>query len=96
MREAVADEPQFASLQVLFDRIERLLLRDFHFCIRPARDFHDHVEDAIALVSEKRDIMERGEDRAPLLNVHPVVYVIDECLKFVSVSRLTESVGGTN
>ena len=75
MREAVADEPQFTSLHVLLDWIERFLLRDLHFCIRPARDFHDHVEDAIVLVSEKRDVVERGEDRAPLLNVHPVVYV---------------------
>jgi hypothetical protein len=59
MREAVTDEAQAALFDVLFDGIEWLLLRDLHLRIGPTRDLNDHVEDTIALVGKKRNIVKR-------------------------------------
>jgi len=66
---AVAHVAQAALLDVLLDGIERLLLGDLHLGVGPAGDLDDHVEDAIALIGEKRDVMERGEDLAVLFDV---------------------------
>jgi hypothetical protein len=57
--EAVAHVAQAALLDVLLDGIERLFLGDLHLGISPAGDFDDHVEDAIALICEERDVVER-------------------------------------
>ena len=65
--EAVAHVAQAALLDVLLDGIERLLLGDLHLGIGPARDLDDHVEDAIALIGEKRDVMEWGDDDLAVL-----------------------------
>lgn len=66
--EAVADEAQTTLLDVLLDRVEGLLLGDLHLRVAPAGDFNDHVEDAIALVGEKRDVVEGGDNLAILLD----------------------------
>lgn len=56
--EAVANETQPALLDILLDGIERLLLGNLHLRVRPARNFDDHVEDAVVLVCKKRDVVE--------------------------------------
>ena len=73
VREAVAYKAQAAFLNILLDGVERLLFRDFHFGISPTRDFDDHVEDAIALVGEEWDIVERRDDRSVLFDVNSMV-----------------------
>ena len=67
--EAVAHEAQAALLDVLLDGIERLLLADFHLGVGPAGDLDDHVEDAIALIGEERDVVEWGDDLAVVFDV---------------------------
>jgi hypothetical protein len=69
VREAVAHVAQATLLDVLFDGVERLLLGDFHLGVGPAGNLDDHVEYAIALIGEKRDVVERGDDLAILLDV---------------------------
>ena len=69
MREAVAHVAQPTLFDVLLDGVERLFLADLHLGVGPARDFDDHVEDAIVLVCEEGDVVEGGDDRAILLNV---------------------------
>jgi hypothetical protein len=58
MREAVAYKTQSSLLNILFDWVERLLLANFHLRVGPTRNFDDHVEDAIILVGEERDVVE--------------------------------------
>lgn len=72
VREAVPDETQLATLDVLLDGIEGLFLRYLHLRIRPAGDLDNHVQDAPALVSEERDVVERRDDAAILLDVNAV------------------------
>ena len=60
--EAVADVTQTALLNVLLDGVEGLLLGDLHFRVGPARDLDDHVQDAIVLVGEERDVVEGRND----------------------------------
>ncbi len=74
---AVAHVAQAALLDVLLDGIERLLLGDLHLGVGPAGDLDDHVEDAIALIGEKRDVMERGEDLAVLFDVDAMFWRFD-------------------
>jgi hypothetical protein len=62
VREAVTYITEPALLDVLFDRVERLFLGDFHLGIGPPRDFDDHVEDTILLIGVERDVMERRYD----------------------------------
>jgi hypothetical protein len=59
VREAVPHVAQATLLDILLDGVERLLFGNFHLGIGPARDFDDHVEDAITLIGEKRNVMER-------------------------------------
>jgi len=66
--EAVPHVAQLSSLDVLLDGIERLLLGDLHLRVGPSRNLHNHVEDALVLVSEEGDVMERRDDRAILLD----------------------------
>jgi hypothetical protein len=73
MGEAIAHVAQTTLLDVLLDRVERLLLRDLHLGIGPAGNFDDHVEDAVVLVREKWDIVEGGHNRAILLDVDSVI-----------------------
>lgn len=70
VRETVSNVAETTSLDVLLDRVESLLLGDLHLGVGPARDFDDHVEDAIVLVGEERDIVPWGNDGAVLLNEH--------------------------
>lgn len=72
VREAVPDETQLATLDVLLDGIEGLFLRYLHLRIRPARDLNYHVQDASALVSEEGNVVERRDDAAILLDVNAV------------------------
>ena len=71
--EAVADVAQTALLDVLLDGVEGLLLRDLHLRVRPARDLDDHVEDAVALVGEERDVVERRHNVAIVLDKDTVL-----------------------
>ncbi len=67
--EAIAHVTQATLLDVLFDGVERLLLGDFHLCIGPAGNLDYHVEDAIVPICKERDVMERRNDLAILLDV---------------------------
>jgi len=66
---AVAHEAQAALLDILLDGVERLLLGNFHLGIRPAGNFDNHVEYAIALIGEEGNIVERRDDLAVLLDI---------------------------
>ena len=59
MWEAVPHKAQSTSLNVLFDRVEGLLLGYLHLGVCPTRNLYDHVEDTIVLVSKERDVMPR-------------------------------------
>ena len=61
MGEAISDETQTALLYVLLDGIERLLFGNFEFGVGPTGDLDNHVEDAIGLVGEERNVVE-GRD----------------------------------
>lgn len=71
--EAVADETQAALLGVLLDGVKGFLLGYFHLGVGPTGDLDDHVEDAIVLVGEKRDVVEGGHDSAVLLDVDSMI-----------------------
>ena len=73
--EAVAHVAQATLFDVLFDGIERLLLADFHLGVGPAGNLDDHVEYAIALIGEERDVMERRDDPAILLDVDSMFWL---------------------
>jgi len=70
--EAVADETQPSLLDILFNGVEGFLLGNFHLSIRPARNFDDHVENAVVLVCEKRDVVEGRDHGAILFDVDAV------------------------
>lgn len=72
--EAVAHEAQATLFNVLLNRVERLLLGDFHLCIGPARNLNNHVKDSIILVGKERDVVERRDNSAILLDEDAVVY----------------------
>ena len=62
VREAVTDVAKLAPLDILFDGVERFFLGDFHLSVGPSRNFDDHVEDAILLISVEGNVMERRDD----------------------------------
>jgi len=72
VREAVAHETQPALLDILFNGIEGFLLGNLHLRVRPARNLDDHVEDAVVLVCEERDVVERRDDGSILFDVDTV------------------------
>lgn len=72
--ETVTDVAQLSTLDVLFDWVEGLLLGDFHLCVGPARNLNNHIQDSIILVSEKRNVMEWGDDISILLDKDAMVY----------------------
>ena len=74
--EAVAHEAQTALFDILLDGIERLLLGNFHLGVRPAGNLDNHVENAIALIGEEWDIVERGDDQAVLLDINSMFWSI--------------------
>ncbi len=57
MGEAVANVTQSTLLDILLDGVEGLFFRDLHFSVSPARNFDDHVEDAVVLVSEEGNVV---------------------------------------
>ena len=75
--EAVAHVAQATLLDVLLDGVERLLLGDFHLGIGPAGNLDDHVEDAIVPICKERDVMERRDNLAVLLDVDAMFCYID-------------------
>ena len=66
--EAVSDVSKLAALDVLLDGVEGFLFRDLHFCVGPAGDFDDHIENAMILVGEEGDVVEGGDDGTILLD----------------------------
>ena len=74
--EAVAHEAQAALFDILLDGIERLLLGNFHLGIRPAGNFDNHVENAITLIGEEGDVVERRDDLAILLGINAMFWLI--------------------
>ena len=72
--EAVANETQTALLDVLFDRIEWLLLGDLEFSVGPAGDFDNHIEDTIALVCKERNVVEGGDDGSVLFWIYAMFW----------------------
>jgi hypothetical protein len=79
--EAVAHIAQATLLDVLLDGVERLLLGDFHLGIGPAGNLDDHVENAIVPICKERDVMERRDDLAVMLDVDAVFCYIDWILE---------------
>lgn len=71
--EAVANKAQLVLLDILLDGVERLLLGDLHLGVGPAGDLNDHVEDALVLVGEQRDVVEGGDDGAILFDEHAML-----------------------
>lgn len=49
------------------------LLADLHLGVGPSRHFDDHVQDAIVLVGEERDVVKARDDLATVLDVHSVL-----------------------
>jgi hypothetical protein len=74
--EAVAHVAQAALFDILLDGIKGLFLGNFHLSIRPAGNFDNHVENAIALIGEERDIVERRDDLAVLLDINTMFWPI--------------------
>ena len=75
VREAVTDVTETALLDILLDGVERLLLGDFHLGVGPTGDLDDHVEDAIGLVGEQRNVVPRRDDLSLLLSEHTVLWL---------------------
>jgi hypothetical protein len=75
MWKAVADVAQAALFYVLLDWVEGFLLGDLHLCVRPTGNLDNHVENAITLVSEKRDVVPGGHNGSILFDVHTVFLV---------------------
>lgn len=73
VREAIANEAQVSLFYVLLDGIERLLFGDFHLRVGEARNFDNHVEDALVAVYEEGDVMEGRDNGAVLFDVDAVV-----------------------
>jgi hypothetical protein len=69
VRETVANVAQATLFNVLLDRIEQLFFGYLHLCVGPARDLHDHVENAIVLVREEGNVMERRDNGSILFDV---------------------------
>ena len=72
--ETVTDVAQLSTLDVLFDWVEGLLLGDFHLGVGPTGNLDDHVEDAIGLVGEQRNVVPRRDDLSLLLSEHTVLW----------------------
>lgn len=87
VRETVANVSQPAFLDILLDRIEGLLLGDLHLCIGPARNLDDHIENAIVLVSEERNVVEGRDDGSVLLNEHTMLKSVGRASKARGVLR---------
>jgi hypothetical protein len=81
VRETVADKTQFASLDILLDGVERLLLGDLHLRVGPARNFNDHVEDPLVLIGEEGDVMEGRENGPILLDVNTMLCSVRSSVK---------------
>jgi hypothetical protein len=73
VREAIADETQATFLDVLFDRVEGFFLGKLHLGVGPSGNLHDHVQNAIALVRKKWDVMKRRHDATIVLDVDAMI-----------------------
>ena len=71
--EAVPHETESVFLYVLLDGVEGLVLGDLHLRVGPAGDLDDHVQDAIVLVGEEGNVVERGDDSAVALREDTVL-----------------------
>lgn len=76
--EAVAHKAQPVPLDVLLDGVHELVLRDLHLRVRPTWHLDDHVEDAVVLVGEERNIVKRRHDIVSTLHVDSVIWVTDD------------------
>jgi len=76
MRETVPDIAQTTFLDILSDRVERLFFRNFELGIGPTRNFNDHVENPIRLISEKGDIVPGGNDRSVLFDENTMFCIV--------------------
>lgn len=89
MWEAVADESKLAFLDVLLDGVEEFVLGDLSqvsnedtfestlthllLSVRPSWNLDHHVQDRLLLIGIQRDVMERRDRLAILLDVAAVV-----------------------
>jgi hypothetical protein len=71
--EAVSDVSKLALLDILLDGVEELLLGDLELGIGPSRNLDNHVQDGLLLVGIERNIMERRNGLAILLDVDSVL-----------------------
>jgi len=87
VREAVANVSQPTLLNILLDWVEGFLLGDLHLRVGPARDLNDHVEDAIVLVSEERNVVEGRNNGSVLFNEHTMFKSVGRANKARGVLR---------
>ena len=71
---AVTNVSEFSLFDILFDGVEGLVLANLHFGVGPAGDLDDHVQDAIVLIGEERDVVEGGDDGSVLLDIDTMVW----------------------
>jgi len=55
--EAIANVTQSALFDILFDGVKGLFFTDLHLGVGPAGNLDDHVENAVVLVGEERDVV---------------------------------------
>ena len=100
MRETVPDITQTTFLDILSDRVERLFFRNLELGIGPTRNFNDHVENPIRLISEKGNVVPGGNDRSVLLDENTMFCILRcqsrEAAASFSFKKITERVGSTD
>jgi hypothetical protein len=72
VRETVPNVAQTTFFDVLLDGIEKLLFANLHLGVGPSRHLDDHIQYAITLISEERNVVERGHDSAVLFDINTV------------------------
>jgi hypothetical protein len=87
VRKTIPHKAQLALLNILFNRIIRLVLTNLLLCVRPAGDLHHHVEYLRGRIGQGRqqgNIVPGGNHHTGLLEVNPVCEGV----------RLTDIAGG--
>lgn len=65
VREAITHEARFVVLDILLDGIEGLFLADLQFCVGPARNLDNHVEDLVSFFCVERNVV-KSRDRGTI------------------------------
>lgn len=59
MGKAISHKTKFTLFGVLLDWIKELFFANFKLCIGPSRNFDDHVQDRLTLISKERNVVPR-------------------------------------